>query len=82
MALDGLVSHDGLRRVAEHLGHVEVEGLHAVTLLEREVGVACGLADHIQRSTLTLGDLADMFDMLLVDEQAHSLLTLVGDDLL
>ena len=82
MTLHGLVAHDGLGRVAEHLCHVEVEGLHAVALLEREVGVAGGLADHVQRGALALGDLADVVDVLLVDEQAHALLTLVGDDLL
>ena len=82
MTLNGLVAHDGLRRVTEHLGHIEVEGLDAVGLLEREVGVAGGLADHIQRGTLALGNAAHMLDVLLVDEQSHALLALVGNDLL
>ena len=67
--------------MAEHLGHVQVEGLHAVGLLEGEVGIARGLADDIHRGTFTLSDLADVVDVLLVDEQAHALLTLVGNDL-
>ena len=71
VVLDSLVDHHGLGRVAEHLCHVEVERLHAVALHKAEVGVACGLADDIQRGTLALSD-----------EQSHALLALVGDDLL
>ena len=82
MALHGLVHHIGLGRMTEHLGHIEVERFDAVALLEREVGIAGGLTDHIQRGTLTLGNLAYMLDMLFVDEQAHALLTLVGNDFL
>ena len=82
VALHGVVAHDGLRRVTEHLGNVQVEGLHTVALLEREVGVTGGLADDVQRGTLALGNLADMVNMFLVDEQTHALLTLVGNDLL
>ena len=81
MALHGLVAHDSLRRVTEHLGHIEVEGLHTVGLHEREMGVTGGIAHHVQGSALTLGNLPDMFDMLLIDEQTHTLLTLVGDNL-
>ena len=68
--------------MAEHLGHVEVEGLHAVALYEREVGVASGLADDIERGTLALGNAAHVVNVLLVDEQAHALLTLVSNDFL
>ena len=82
VTLHGIIAHDGLRRVSEHLGHVEVEGFHTVALFEGEVGITCGLTDHIQRGTLALGNLTYMFDMLLVDEQTHALLTLVGNDLL
>ncbi len=77
-----LVLHDGLRRVAEHLGDIKVEWLHPIFLLEREVGIARRLADDIERSTLTLGYPADMVYMFLVDEQAHALLALVGNDFL
>ena len=82
MALYGIIFHDGLWRVSEHLSHIEVERLHTIALLEREVSIACGLSDYIQRSTLALGNLTYMFDVLLVDEQTHTLLTLVGNDLL
>ena len=82
VTLHRIIFHDGLWRVPEHLSHVEVEGFHTITLLEREVGIASGLTDDIQRSTLTLSNLPHMFDMLLVDKQAHTFLTLVGDDLL
>ena len=68
--------------MTEHLSHVEVERLHAVALLEREVSVAGCLAYNVQRSTLALCDATYMVDVLLVDEQAHALLTLVGDDFL
>ncbi len=46
------------------------------------MGIARRLTNHIQRRTLTLGNLTDVLDMLLVDEQTHTFLTLVGDDLL
>ena len=77
-----LVNHHRLGRMSEHLSHIHVEGLHSVGLAEREVGVARRLAYHIERSTLALGYLAHTVDVLLVDEQSHALLTLVGDDLL
>ena len=77
-----LVDHHRLGRMSEHLSHIHVEGLHPVGLAERKVGVARRLADHIERSTLALGYLAHTVDVLLVDEQSHALLTLVGDDLL
>ena len=68
--------------MAEHLGHVQVEGLHAVALTEREVGVAGGLAYHIHRGALALGYLLHVLYVLLVDEQPHALLALVGYDFL
>ena len=68
--------------MAEHLSHVEVERTDPVTLLKRKVGVAGGLTYHIERSTLTLGNLAHMVDMFFLNEQSHSLLALVGDDFL
>ena len=68
--------------MAEHLCHIEVEGLHAIGLAEREVSIARGLAHHIKRSTLALGNLPHVVDVLLVDEQAHAFLTLVGNDFL
>ena len=81
MTLYGLIAHDGLGRVAEHLCHIKVERFHAVGLLEREVGVAGSLTYHIERGTLALGNLAHMLNMFLVDEQSHALLTLVGNNL-
>ena len=68
--------------MAEHLGDIQVEGLHTVALLEGEVGIARGLADDIHRSALALGNLLHVLDMLLVNEQTHALLTLVGYNLL
>ena len=46
------------------------------------MGIACGLTDDIERSALALCDLADMIQMLFLDEQAHTLLTLIGNDFL
>ena len=82
VAFHGAVHHDRLRGVAEHLSHIEVEGSHAVGLLEGEVGVARCLSHHVQGCALALGDACHMFDMFLVDEQSHALLALVGDDFL
>ena len=82
LALHGLVAHDGLGRVAEHLRHIEVERALAVRLLEGEVGVAGGLSDDVERCAFPFGYLADVLDVLLVDEQAHAFLAFVGDDFL
>ena len=78
----GFVHHDGLGRMAEHLCHVQIEGLHAVALNEREVGIACCFAHNVHRSAFTLGNLAHVFYMFLVNEQAHALLALVSNDFL
>ena len=82
MPLHSLVTHYCLGAVAEHLSYVKIEWAHAVGLLEGEVGIARGLAHHVERSSLALGNAADVFDMLLVDEQAHAFLAFVGDDFL
>ena len=68
--------------MAEHLGYVQIERLYAIALLEREVGIAGGLADNIHRGTLALGNLLYVFDVFLVNQQTHALLTLVGNDFL
>ena len=46
------------------------------------MGVARCFTYYIQRSTLALCNTAYVVDVLLVDEQAHTLLALVGDNLL
>ena len=68
--------------MAEHLCHIEVEGALAVALYKREVCVASGFAHHIHRGALALGNLTHVFDVLLLYEQAHALLALVGNDFL
>ena len=78
-AFNGFVHHNGLGRMAEHLSHIEVKRFFAVALHKREVCIARGLAHHIHRGALTLRNLCNMFDMLLVNEQAHALLALVGN---
>ena len=47
MALYGVVAHNGLGAVSEHLAYFQVEGTHAISLLESEVGIASGFAHHI-----------------------------------
>ncbi len=68
--------------MTEHLRHIEVEGLLAVALNEAEVGVTCGVTDNIERCALAGCNLLHAVEVLLVDEQTHALLTLVGDNLL
>ena len=81
-AFNGIVAHDGLGRVTEHLANLQVEGTNTVALFEAEVSIACGLTDNIQRSTLALGNLTYMVYVLFVDKQTHTLLALVGNDFL
>ena len=78
----GFVYHHRLGRVAEHLRHIQVEGFHTVTLYKREMGIACGLTHYVHRGAFTFGNTTHMFNMFLVDEQAHAFLALVGDDFL
>ena len=68
--------------MAEHLGHVQVERLHAVSLLEAEMGVARSLSHYVHRCSLALGDALHVLYVFLVDEQSHAFLALVGDDFL
>ena len=81
-ALHGLVHHHGLGRRTEHLFNGQVEGTNAIGLFEGEAVVACCLTNGVHGSALTLGNAAYVFDGLLVDEQTHALLTLVGNNLL
>ena len=80
VALHGIVGHHGLRRVTKHLCYVEVEGAHAVFLLKSEVSIASGFTHHIERCALTFGNFAHLVDIFFFDEEAHALLTLVGND--
>ena len=75
-----VVAHDGLGRVAKHLGNIQVERLHAIALFEREVGIASGLTDYVQRGAFALSYLLYVLNMFLVNQQAHTLLTFVGND--
>ena len=68
--------------MTEHLGYVKVERFNAIALLEREMGVASGLTNHIHRGALALSYLLYVFNMFLVNQQSHALLTLVGNDFL
>ena len=77
-----LIVHVRLGRVAEHLCHIQVEGAHTVTLLESKMRIARRFAHHIQRCTLTLCNLTHVLNVLLVNQQTHALLTLVGNDFL
>ena len=77
-----LVVHISLGRVTKHLCHIEVERTDTIPLLESKVCITRRFAHHIQRRTFTLGNLTHVFDVLLVNEQAHALLTLVGNDFL
>ena len=68
--------------MSEHLGHVEVKWALAIALFEGEVGVASGFANHIHRGAFALCNLANVFEVFLLNEQSHALLTLVGNDFL
>ena len=59
MPLHSLVTHYCLGAVAEHLSYVKIEWAHAVGLLEGEVGIARGLAHHVERSSLARGNAAE-----------------------
>ena len=82
MAFYRLIFHDGLGRMSKHLCHIQVKRFLSISLYEREVSVASGLTYHIQRCTLTFGNRLHVVKMLLVNEQSHALLTLVGNDFL
>ena len=77
-----LISHDSLGAVAKHLSHIEVERTLPIPLLEGEMGISCRFSDYIKRGALPFCNLADMLDVLLVDEESHAFLAFVGDDFL
>ena len=79
---DGFVNHYCLGRMPEHLRHVQVEGAYAVALLEGKVGISCRLADNIHRGTLALGNTPHVVEVFLFNKQTHTLLALVGNNLL
>ena len=81
MVRNGRISHNRLGRVSEHLRHIQVERFHTIALHEREMGIARRLTHHIHRCTFTFSNLPHLLNMLFVDEQAHTLLTLIGDNL-
>ena len=64
--------------MAEHLGDIKVERLHAIFLYKREMCIACRLAYDIHWCSLALCYLPHLFDILLVNEQSHPLLALIG----
>ena len=80
--VDGGVGHHGLGGVAKHVGHLQVDGLHPLAVGEYKTVVARGLADNIHRGALALGDTLHIGDVLGLDDEAHTLLTLVADNLL
>ena len=77
-----LILHDRLGRMAEHLGHVEIEGAYAIGLNEREVGIARCFTYDIHRSTFALCDTTHVFEVFFLNQEAHTFLALVGDDFL
>ena len=77
-----LVHHIGLGRGAEHIRQSQVNGLVSPCLFEGQVHILRGASYDIHRSTLTLGDACDALYIFALDEQAHTLLALVADDLL
>ena len=77
-----LVNHVSLRRRTEHLVNGQVERTHTVSLFEGKTMVTGCFTYGVHRSTFTFCNLANMFDSLFVDEQAHTFLTFVGDDFL
>ena len=50
--------------MSEHLSYIEVEWTNAVALLESKMCIAGSFANYIQRSTLALGYLADVVEVL------------------
>ena len=82
LAHHGLILHICLWRMSKHLTHFQVERTHTISLFESEMCITRCLTHHIQWSTLTLSNLAHMLNVLFLNEQAHALLTFVGNDFL
>ena len=76
------VVHVGLWRMTEHIGKSEVDRLDAISLFECEAHIVGCLTNHEEWATLALGNLPYALDVLLLDEEAHTLLALVARNLL
>ena len=79
-ARHGFVAHNGFWGIAEHVGHGQVYGAHAVFLFEDEAGVIRGFAHYIERCLFAFGYLSDFVNMFLIHHEAHAFLALVADD--
>ena len=77
-----LVHHIGLGRGAEHIRQSQINRLVSPCLFEGQVHILRGASYDIHRSALTLSDACDALYIFALDEQSHTLLTLVADDFL
>src|SRR5574344_1466700 len=73
------VYHVCLRRMTQHLSHIEVERFDSVPLYTCAVGITCCFTYNIQRGAFTFCYFTNMFDMFLINKKSHTFLTLVGD---
>ena len=71
--------HDGLGRTAEHLVNSKVKRAHPVRLFKSETSVTGRFSYYIHRCTFPRRYLLYMLQRLVLDEQAHAFLGLVGD---
>ena len=81
MTYDRFIVHVGDRRVAKHLGNIQVKRFHTISLTETEMGITSRFTYYIQRSTFAFSDFSNMFTVLFIDEQTHSFLAFVGNNL-
>ena len=83
LLFDGFVVHYGARRVAKHIGKLQIDRVFVGLLVgESELHIARGLAHNIHWRALAVGNLLQVVYILVFQHQTHTLLTLVANNFL
>ncbi|KAF5050968.1 hypothetical protein DSECCO2_424040 [anaerobic digester metagenome] len=78
----GCIFHNGARRLAEHIGQVEIDGpVSRLTVFKNKLLITCSFSDHEHRRPFSAGHLLKQIHIRLMHDQAHTLLRFVSDDL-
>ena len=83
MLVDGFVVHYGARRIAKHIGKLQIDRVFVGLLVgEAELHIARGLTHNVHWRTLAVGNLLQVVYILVFQYQTHTFLTLVAHNFL
>ena len=83
LLVDGFVVHYGARRIAKHIGKLQIDRVFVGLLVGKaELHIACGLTHNIHWRALAVGNLLQVVYILVFQYQTHTFLTLVTHNFL